>query len=1339
MGLSLIEFETRIAEMLDERVTKNYKDDYETELSKTAGLIQSEGATFSFLVRVSSKTNNVEVLDRTRLSRAMTVGGVVATYGGVPLLDVPAGVLTSSLESADKSHDEVLAGIRGQSLSFANQTMYGNVGDIVSGKKVVSAAGAALKVKNRIWEDHEPLFEDLPELALSNTDIKLMARYCTSKSNMPAFAKMYNELAAVEKTSEKGSTLYVQKIGVTKRVLRYNSAFIAKAILQDMLAKKVGLPGMEKYGGAMASLGYMIGHEMLHVIYNHFDADVNQGLKDMQLPPLLNKSGSKQLKRIMKNTVPIEELMNNRFMSAMFDMPAVNGGYTVPEFRSKDNRTRGNSFESMTSGRWYFANAAVFPNSDDPIHAQALLNGGTSSDNAERAMDDLTKGAGKLTYDTWYPASYHVEAPNHQEDYDMRKKMPKEHTFFADSTLPIPSFWELDLLIRRSMAATNTDEELLNIAPSYSDQRKPEVIAQQNSPETPEDDTTLGDLAGQDVDDADVDADQDAEQQAPAKTVAKVQEGDIALDKALGIYKVVIGVVEDGEPQQLLTYPVTKLPTDLANKIMKAVQGHKDLDVLDAANISAAMASAKAGGAPHAAVRLGADAMASVVAVMSGDSTTDFDTISGDKLRPVYMDVRDTVDVDPNQQDGGEEDQEPQPDVEINNNPDMPPEDQEPEMGGGGGGDDDDEEEDSDAGGEGDADGEEDQDSDSDSGDGSQSGDDSDPADQDGEPTDNDATSDAGDPSDSDPDADADSDSDADSDGGDSAGDSDPDAEADPDADSAGGDSDSVDDSDSDSDSDDAGGGSSSDADSDAESDSDELDGASNDQSSDNSDSDSKPDDTSSAGDQDSGDTDVSDDQADQADADQANKRGDELAKQDDVSSSAEQQQQEWDDYLDSLGNEMDSTTLGSNDDSTDAVDRPDDKAGDDADGKSDDKAGDDADGKSDDKSGDDADDAGDKSGDNTDGFDAEDLFDRTKDDAEQRAERKRKQQLLKDQLDAINKAQEEADETMDKNREERKDNNGSLSSDTQKDQADAQSGGGSGSGGGGFGYGGKAKADKQVKGLLALIAEWARTLRGRGSVMDVDYNANKLSRRIKGAWGADDDVPVPRGRKDKALIVIFDTSGSLSGSAKLISKTISATLEALHKKMGVNYVIPISFDGKARKTGIYTVDEVEKVMPRFMRGSGSNIEPAFDQIVQVLKGTARLDDTSYKGDGKNINIGGILCMTDFDLAEYWYASGLEQGDIPTEMTKYLKPSGGNKTPWLNLCWLVDDGNYPRGSGLKSISYLKHFHSRNNKLKNKFKFSAIAANQEGVGTKVKLSSSGELTKQEQHDAKPLRN
>ena len=1306
MGLSLIEFGTRISEMLDERVTKNYKNDYETELSKTAGMVQQSGETFYFLARVSSKTNNVEVYERSSMANGNETAGLTLTYGGLPLLDTPATVLQTSLGNDKQSHDDALNEIYGQSLSFSNQYTNANVGSIMRGTKVVSAAGTALNIKNRIWEDHEALFTDIPELTLSNTDIKLMARYCSSRSNMPAFAKMYDELAAVEQTKEKGSTLYVQSVGETKRVLRYNPAFIAKAILQDMLAKKVGLKGMEKYGGAMASLAYMIGHEMLHVIYNHFDKNVNQGLKDMQLPPLLNKSGSKELKRVMGNTVPIEELMNNRFMSAMFDMPAVNGGYTVPEYRDKDERRRGSSFESMTAGRWYMGNAAVFPNTDKPENAQAILkNSKYADDESDDAMESLVTGAGKINYDKWVPVAYHVESPRNRDDYESRKKMPKEHTFFADSTVPLPTFMDLELLMRRSMAATNTDEELVKLKPTYADQRKPDVNMAPSQPEAAQDDTTLGDLAGQDVDDEDNGQDplaaDDEQPKAQAKTTAKVQDGDIALDKALGIYRVVIGVVEDGDPQELLTYPVTKLPTDLSNKIMKAVQGHKDTELLDAATLKDAEMSAKQGGSPHAAVRLSADSMASVAAIMAGDDTALFETLTGDKLRPVYMDVRDSVDVDPNQEQDSGGDEEPQPDVEINNNPDVPPpEDQEPEMGGGGGGDGDDQ--DGEAGGDGDADGEEEQDSDS--GDGSQSGDDQD-ADQDAD-QDTDGDSADGDSADGDS-ADGDS-ADGDSADGDSAdgdspdGDS-PDGDSSSDADGSQGDADSSDDS--------AASGSSADSDS---ADSDSSNG-------DSSDGDGSTSDDGDSAEADSG--------ADDTDSGGASSGGN---SNDAETTSAEQQEQEWDDYLKTLGNDLDSTTLGSNDDSSDAVERPEDTDGDGTDGDGTDGDGTDGDGTDGDGTDDDGTDGGKADND----FDQEALFDRTKDDAEQRAERKRKQQLLKDQLDALNDIQAKTDKTMDKNRNEREASGGTLSSETQKKQAASsdllKDAGGSGSGGG-FGYGGKAKADKSIKALLGLISDWARLLKGKAMKMDVGYNSDKISRRIKGAWGGDDDMPVRRGRVDKALIVIFDTSGSLSGSADLISKTIAATLEALHKKMGVSYVIPISFDGKSRKTGIYTVDEIDDVMPRFMAYSDSAIEPAFDHIIQVLKGTARLDRTSYKGDGTNINIGGILLMTDFDVEEYWRGSTANKGDIPIEMTKYLKPSGGNKTPWLNLCWLVDDGRYPKGSGLRSISFLKKFHSRNIKMKNKFNFSAVAANQGGIGVKVRLSNSGDMTPQEISD------
>ncbi len=1274
MGLSLLEFESAVKEIINQKVTADISD-YTSVLTRAAGNIQDQGQTFGFLARVNSETNNVEVYNGVALAsrqgvRYSDMDRMVKNMGGVPLLDAPQSVIQNTLAQRDDLSALLQDALKDKSFSAAGHATTMPVEEVfTSGRQVVSAKSSALTVKNRIWDDHQHIMADVPELSLKPSDIQLMARFVASMSNMPTFSKMYQELGAVEETREKGSTLYVQKVTTTKRILRYNPAFIAKAIVQDMVAAKVGLSGMENYGGAMASLGYMIGHELLHVIYDHFNADVNQGLKDMQLPPVVNKTNSKALQRVMSNTVPIEELMNNRFMSAMFDMPATNGGYTVPEFRTMDargNTSTGATFNRITCGRWYIGDQIVFGKGNlDAAKVSDVQNrlkdSGNSPDYREALLDELSSAQDKMSYDVWFPVIFVV---NRADDVNIGRleTMPEEYTFFADGTLPLPSFWDLELMVRRAFSATLTDDELVKKKPTYGDARKPDVTVTEV-----EKDNDAGDAGDQ--------AAPEDTQKEPEIYTPEMERGDVVLDKVTGIYQVVIGVLPNDEQgaQQLLTYPVTRLNGTLSGKIMSAVQGNKDSGVLNDEEIAKATALANVGGSPNAPVRLNDNVFDEVLLATTADNLIKEDELEVKRakdLRPVYLDVRDEVQVDPNQQqdNGSDEDPEPQPDIEVNNEPDMPPQD-DGSAGGGASQDDgtDDEDDDNDAAGGGDAndedpDDEDDQDASADqSGDGTAGGgtdDDLDPSDdQDGDSTTGD-------------------DVDNDQDGNDAAGDN-----TDGDQDQSGTDSDAT------SNQDDA-----------ADSDGDSPDADSN---------------------QSGGGSDQSGDDADADSDDQQSGGGD-------ADSEEQDSESDWDDYLDSLANDMNSSTIGSNDESDDAVDRPDTTQGGQPEG---DDADDDSDMSGDSTSGDgndtdntdansDSDADSDADGSDADGDDEQpdtsDMFDRDPDTDEERAKRKEAQQRLKDNLDKMNDMLREAGETMEDNRNEREKNDGELDLDNVRDQLQN-----AGKGSDAYQFGGGQRADRQTMGLVSLIRKWARKVKGFKIDTEVGHNASKLSRRIKGAWGADDDMPVRRGSGDKALVVIIDASGSLASSARLISKAIAATVFELDKKMGVKYVVPINFDGREYGSGIYTVKELDKAMPKYLKSSGSFISPAYEYLVQLFEGTAKFDKTKYKGDPTQLVIGGVMVISDFDIFDDRYRGGTSiDGDgspksiVPARLVKAMNVKGG-KLPWLNMCWLTQ--------GARTVEYLYQFHDNNaKKWKSKINFEGMVVENDGTAAMVKL-------------------
>ena len=132
---------------------------------------------------------------------------------------------------------------------------------------------------------------ELPTLSITQEDISLIAFYIASRSNLErSFAKDLERLAYI--MPMESQTLYVKKELDGSVHMRYNPQFIGNGILRDYINHFSGLPEYKNYKGAKTTLAFVIGHELLHYRYNHFDPKISTALKLLHYGPKLMKVDS---------------------------------------------------------------------------------------------------------------------------------------------------------------------------------------------------------------------------------------------------------------------------------------------------------------------------------------------------------------------------------------------------------------------------------------------------------------------------------------------------------------------------------------------------------------------------------------------------------------------------------------------------------------------------------------------------------------------------------------------------------------------------------------------------------------------------------------------------------------------------------------------------------------------------------------------------------------------------------------------------------------------------------------------------------------------------------------
>lgn len=128
------------------------------------------------------------------------------------------------------------------------------------------------------------------------------------------------------------------------------------------------------------------------------------------------------------------------------------------------------------------------------------------------------------------------------------------------------------------------------------------------------------------------------------------------------------------------------------------------------------------------------------------------------------------------------------------------------------------------------------------------------------------------------------------------------------------------------------------------------------------------------------------------------------------------------------------------------------------------------------------------------------------------------------------------------------------------------------------------------------------------------------------------------------------------------------------------------------------------------MAGGGSDPLSAYRYAASLLADDHHVlrAKSKYKGKLKNVKIGGVLMLTDFDLL----GSGRGR-PMPEELVTALRAKpGSGRIPWLNVCWLVNGGR-------SIMDYNERFYVPNAKRWGRlFRFDAIASTKDGTASMI---------------------
>lgn len=183
--------------------------------------------------------------------------------------------------------------------------------------------------KSQLLNRHADLLKSLPDLEITLADIRYVSIWVSNKTRNPKFASDLTRIALIHQ-DPKVSTLCIGVRNDDSLFMRYNNRFIGEAIFHDLLARHMGYPKHDQCN-AMTTISYLIGHELLHYRFGHFNPKVSRALIDSSVGIRPTPASDKLTQKILDGISAsiqnnIQEAMNNTLMTNLLGVGAADSG-----------------------------------------------------------------------------------------------------------------------------------------------------------------------------------------------------------------------------------------------------------------------------------------------------------------------------------------------------------------------------------------------------------------------------------------------------------------------------------------------------------------------------------------------------------------------------------------------------------------------------------------------------------------------------------------------------------------------------------------------------------------------------------------------------------------------------------------------------------------------------------------------------------------------------------------------------------------------------------------------------------------------------------------------------
>lgn len=175
-------------------------------------------------------------------------------------------------------------------------------------------------------------------LSLSYFDLKLISFFIAKKTKLPSLSERFENLENIICVDNITTPIKVNTLCITpsssnseKYIVYYNLKFVERCIFEDYIKFYSGVPNFRNYKGALQTIAYLIGHELLHDQLAHFSERMrkylyqssfkNYNINSLQTP--LQPEAKNILKR---QQVYKQEVMCNTIMTKALDIGAVDTG-----------------------------------------------------------------------------------------------------------------------------------------------------------------------------------------------------------------------------------------------------------------------------------------------------------------------------------------------------------------------------------------------------------------------------------------------------------------------------------------------------------------------------------------------------------------------------------------------------------------------------------------------------------------------------------------------------------------------------------------------------------------------------------------------------------------------------------------------------------------------------------------------------------------------------------------------------------------------------------------------------------------------------------------------------